>query len=184
MKINILLICLFIGLQANSAPMPGTSTSQLVSPELGLHRSSAGFTISSAATKWQQATPPKESKFIEALYKSPENGKLRGTLTVRVDRDVKEKSLDLYMKKWMKEYPRFGFDVTGSKPFKMAKKEGYVVDLVNREKNRQLRQVVFLKNGKAVILTCRDQSEEFKESLNQCNDIVKTFAWNNSDKTK
>lgn len=163
---------------AHAAPMPATSTSSLVSPQLGLHRSSAGFTISSAKTNWAPSAAPKESRFIEALYKSPDNGKQKGTLSVRVEKAVKEKTLESYMKKWMKEYPRFGFDVTGAKPFKMTNKEGYVVDLINREKNSQLRQVVFLKESKAVILTCRDQAASFSESIKQCNEIVKTFSWN------
>jgi hypothetical protein len=52
-----------------------------------------------------------------------------------------------------------------------------VLDLINRDNGRQLRQVVFLKKQKAVILTCRDQVSTFKDSLKNCNQIIRTFQW-------
>ncbi len=164
---------------AFGAPIPGTSSSELVKPELGIYRSPLGFEISNATTDWLPTEAPEGSKFIETLYRSPNKAfDTRGTLTIRVDKLNKKQRLKSYMTRWNKEYPRFGFDVLGSKPFKLNKKSGYVVDLINREKQRQIRQVVFLKEKTAVILTCRDHISNFKNSLKSCNRIVKSFAWN------
>ena len=99
------------------------------------------------------------------------------SLTVRVDELQKEIPLDKYIQKWMKEYPRYGFDVLGSKPFVQNKQRGYVLDLVNREQGKQLRQVVFLKQKKAVILTCRDRIVSFQDNLKGCNKIIRSFEW-------
>lgn len=101
----------------------------------------------------------------------------KAVLTVRVDDLKKETTLDKYVQRWMKEYPRFGFDVLGSGAFSQNKQRGYVLDLVNRDQKKQLRQVVFLKGKEAVILTCRDNQSTFKDTLKSCNEIVRNFTW-------
>jgi hypothetical protein len=189
---------------AQAAPIPATSTSKLVSPQLGLYRSPMGFQITAGGSGWVHAEPPKGNKFIATLYKAPtaaepgsvadqmrndlaSNGSVTASipkktvtaasLTVRVDELQKDIPLDKYIQKWMKEYPRYGFDVLGSKPFVQNKQRGYVLDLVNREQGKQLRQVVFVKQKKAVILTCRDRIDSFQTNLKGCNQIIRSFEW-------
>lgn len=168
------------GPQASSAPIPGTATSTLIAPSSGLFRSPLGFHLSAGSSGWTQTEAPGGNKFITTMYRSPgakfigENG----MLTVRVDKLAKVMPLDRYIQRWMKEYPKYGFDVLGSKPFAQKKERGYVLDLINRDNGKQLRQVVFLRNQNAVILTCRDKSISFKESLKSCNEIIRTFEWN------
>jgi len=87
-------------------------------------------------------------------------------------------SLKRYVKRWIKEYPKYGYDVLGSKAFKAGKKKGYVIDLINTRKKRQLRQVIYLKKKTAVLMTCRDHADSFSNSLKECNNIVKNFRWN------
>ncbi len=163
-----------------AAPHPGTATSTLVSPQLGIFRSPLGFQVSAGESGWKQAEAPADNKFIATIYKAPlkslKSGDA-GSLTVRVDKLSKDLALDKYVQKWMKEYPKYGFDVIGSLPFSQNKEKGYVLDLINRDSGKQLRQVVFLKKMKAVILTCRDQTTTFKESLGNCNKIIRTFQW-------
>jgi hypothetical protein len=179
MKRNIAaLVFIFLASQiAAAAPHPGTATSTLVSPQLGVYRSPLGFQVNAGASGWKQTEAPSDNKFIAALYKSPSKND-GGTLTIRVDKLAKEVALDKYVQRWMKEYPKYGFDVLGSKPFAQNKDKGYVLDLINRDSGRQLRQVVFLKKQKAVILTCRDQTASFKDSLKGCNQNIRTFQWN------
>ena len=187
---------------AFAAPIPGTATSKLVSPQIGLYHSPMGFQLNAGGTGWSHVAPPKGNKYIATVYRAEPgsvaaqmNADLHATgnvvkdnavasakgspamLTVRVDNLDKEMTLDRYIGKWMKEYPRYGFDVLGSKPFMQGKSKGYVLDLVNRNQGKQLRQVVFLKQKSAVILTCRDSIGTFQTSLKACNQIVKTFTW-------
>jgi len=165
---------------ANAAPHPGTATSALVAPQLGVYRSPLGFQVDAGHSGWTQAQAPADNKFIATMYKAPVKAGAKGdtaSLTVRVDQLNKEMTLDKYVQRWMKEYPKYGFDVIGSLPFAQNKDKGYVLDLINRDSGRQLRQVVFLKRNKAVILTCRDQTADFKESLKNCNHIIRTFQW-------
>lgn len=177
-KIMLLTIALgFIGLSqmASAAPIPGSTSSKMVAPKLGLFRSPKGFVISAGGSGWSHVEAPKDSKFVATMYDSPVS---TAALTVRVDELKKDTNLDAYVQKWMKAYPRYGFDVLGSKPFAQNGAKGYVLDLINRDSKKQLRQVLFLKDKKAVILTCRDDQKKFRESLKGCNQIIKTFAWN------
>lgn len=192
-----------VSLTASAAPIPGTATSKLVSPQIGLYHSPLGFQLNAAHTGWAHVAPPAGNKYIATVYRAEpgsvaaqmhadlhsagnvvNGGKALAaakgapaTLTVRIDNLEKETTLDKYIGKWMKEYPRYGFDVLGSKPFLQAKNKGYVLDLVNRDQGKQLRQVVFLKQKNAVILTCRDRVATFQTSLKACNEIIKTFTW-------
>jgi hypothetical protein len=165
----------FFTLTALAAPIPGSTSSKLVSPQLGLYRSPKGFVVSAGGSGWSHVEPPKGNKFVATMYDSPTS---TAALTVRVDELKRDLTLDAYVQKWMKAYPRYGFDVIGSKPFAQNGTKGYVLDIVNRDSKKQLRQVLFLKEKKAVILTCRDEQKKFKDSLKGCNEIIKTFAWN------
>ena len=162
----------------NAAPIPGTSSSQLVAPQLGIYKSKFGFEILAKDTAWIQTNPPKKSRFIETVYRSPiSNNNVRATLTVRVDKMKDKTTLRKYVKRWIKEYPKYGYDVLGSKSFKSKGKKGYVIDLMNTRKRRQLRQVIHLNKKTAVLMTCRDHSDSFDESLKECNNIVQKFRW-------
>lgn len=160
---------------SSAAPHPGAT---IVSPKIGVYRSPLGFQIAAADTNWRMELGSKDSKYVATVFKAPGENK-SAALTVRVDQLEKDISLDNYMQKWLREYPRFGFDILGSKPFMQSSRRGYVVDLINRENKKQMRQVVFLspKKKSAVILTCRDQMTTFKDSLKHCNSIIRSFDW-------
>jgi hypothetical protein len=108
---------------------------------------------------------------------SPRRSSGSAALTVRVDQLEKDVALDRYVNRWLKEYPRYGFDVLNSKPFALDKQRAYVIDLVNRDGGKQVRQVIFMKKRTVAILTCRDRIAAFNESLKGCNDIIRTFHW-------
>lgn len=189
-------IALF-ALPAQAAPIPGMGSSKLIAPELGIFRSANGFQISAGGSGWIHIEAPTDNKFIETVYRAPElessvaealsapktaNKKARrpgegASLTVRIDKLEKELALERYVQRWLKEYPRYGFDVLSSKSFVQNKHKGYVLDLVNRDSQRQLRQVIFMKKGRAAILTCRDDVATFRDSLLGCNQIIRTFNW-------
>lgn len=172
-------ITLMAAMVAQAAPLPATSTSKLVAPKLGLYRSNIGFEIASGTSGWVHSAAPSESKFVQTVYRAPSKGakSMSASLTVRVDKLDKAVAMEKYIQRWQKEYPKYGFDVLGSKPFSEGNNKGYVLDLLNRDNNKQIRQVVYMKQANAVILTCRDSANSFKESLKGCNQIIRTFKW-------
>ena len=162
-----------------AAPIPGTTSSSMVAPKLGIYNSKFGFKILAQNSNWIQTKPPKKSRFIETVYRSPlMRNNVRATLTVRVDNMKDQTSIRKYVRRWIKEYPKYGYDVLGSKAFKRGKRKGYVIDLVNTRKQRQLRQVIYLNKKTAVLMTCRDHTDSFSASLKECNKIVQNFRWN------
>lgn len=176
MKYTITTILFLLAQTTFAAPIPGAGNK--VKPQLGVYKSPQGFEIQTASTSWIQTAPPKNTRYIATMFRSPVvKNKMRATLTVRVDQLEKSMEISQYVKRWTKEYPKFGFDVKGSKKFAMNGQNGYVVDLVNTSKKRQLRQVIFMKDKKAVLLTCRDHVDSFKTALNECNKMIKTFKW-------
>lgn len=161
-----------------AAPIPATSSSTLIAPELGRFISPLGFTLSAGRSTWTQDEPPRGIDSIATIYKGPVTAEgIQAALTVRVDQFSRKTSLKSYIHKWSKDYPRFGFDILASKPVKVNDQTGYLLDLVNKETEKQIRQVVFLKDRRAVIFTCRDHIRSFSDNLRSCNEIIRTFSW-------
>jgi hypothetical protein len=176
MKYTILLTFVFLAQNVFAAPIPASGNK--AHPKLGVYQSPQGFAMQTAGSDWIQSAPPKNTRYIATMFRSPKiKNNMRATLTVRVDQLSKPVALNQYVKRWTKEYPKFGFDVKGSKKFSMNGNEGYVVDLVSPAKKRQLRQVIFMNGKKAVLLTCRDHISTFRESLAECNKMIKSFKW-------
>jgi hypothetical protein len=169
---------LFSGFQcALAAPIPLTSSSLFISKEKGLFRSPIGFSLHAAHTNWEQIAPPKNNAYIETIYRASSDDHVQAALTVRVDETPQKYNLDEYAEKWMKDYPRFGFDILTAKKVKIGEGVGFMLDLVNRDNSKQLRQVLFIKRKHVVTLTCRDDVASFPTTLKNCNEIMRTFKW-------
>ncbi|OFZ20401.1 MAG: hypothetical protein A2Z20_08790 [Bdellovibrionales bacterium RBG_16_40_8] len=164
-----------------AAPMPLTSSSIFISGQRGLFHSPVGFSIHLANTDWVQIEKPKDNSYIDAVYRAGSDNNIQAALTVRTDKITDELSspvnLENYAQKWMKDYPRFGFVILTAKKVRVGESVGYMLDLVNRDNSKQLRQVLFVKNKYAVTLTCRDDVQNFSQTLKSCNEIMRTFSW-------
>lgn len=161
-----------------AAPIPATSSSEIIAPLLGRFISPEGFMLNSAGTNWVHMKAPKSIESVATVYKAPKATEgVQAALLVRVEPLSKPTSIKGYIHRWAKDYPRFGFEILASRPIKLKTENGYLMDLVHRETNKQLRQVVFIKNQRAVVLTCRDQMKSFNDNLRACNDIIRTFTW-------
>lgn len=161
-----------------SAPLPATSTSSIISKERGLFFSELGFKMNAGKTDWLLTPTPSGSKYMVTLYKSPKAYKgTQASLSVRLDRLKEKQDLEQYVQKWLRKYPRFGFEVLGAQNFSNKGQKGYVVDLVHKEKSKQLRQAIFMQANSAIVMTCRDHRENFKNSLRNCNSIIRSFKW-------
>ncbi len=147
-----------------------------------LYSSDEGFTINPKKTAWLRSSVPNDLKGkVEVLFrmKSPSDGS--PTFTVRIDKDITEKSLKEYTGKWLKGFGQFGLEIMGHKYFKNKNNElGFFVDITNSTSKKKMRQAIFFKNSKAVILTCMDQAHTFKKAVRPCNELIHSFSWNES----
>lgn len=171
---------LFFTLSTLSAPMPATSSSDFLKTGIGLFRSPSGFQISSEKTQWLHVEAPKDQKFISTIYKAPESYKgVQPLISVRLDTLDKRRTLNQYMREWLKVYPRLGFQVLGSKKVIVKRRRGFMMDLIHSKTQRQIRQVVFIKDKNAIVMTCRGHQENFQITVKSCNQIIRNFAWIN-----
>lgn len=175
-----LLILLFIlPFLAIAAPYPATSTSALTAPEKGLYFLHRGFTLKTEGTNWVPVSSSEQSLLDTVRFSS--NASKDGSLSIRTDKVAKSASLDLYTRKWMRDYPNYGFEVISAKNFTLNGSPALVVDMLSRSKNKQIRQVILKNNDRVAIMTCLDNKDTFNKSLQNCNQIMKTFAWNSAE---
>jgi hypothetical protein len=166
------------GVLAHAAPIPGTSTSALISEKPELFRSAHGFQLDAADTSWYLQNSKTSSEHLETIYKSPKLSQgLQASLTVRVDQRNPHESFKLYLKRSLKDYERLGLEVLRTRPVKINHVTGFLVDALGQNKEKQIRQLVFGKGQTMVILTCRDGKTNFQKSVKDCNEIFKTFQW-------
>lgn len=161
-------------------------------------RSDEGFLFSQLDTSWFRSPTPEDKQDIHILFRAPTvNDGFQPIMTVRVDNRIgNTKSIDEYVQQWMGDYSKLGYEVLGSRPFRHKNEVGYVIDVRNQSSNnnvknpkpsKQIRQAVFFRRReKAVILTCIDNASSFKNTLKECNKIIRAFTWasQNTKKTK
>jgi hypothetical protein len=181
------LLALFILIYTHStlaAPHPATGSSILTSPEQGHFFESQGFRLKTEGTDWLP-TPQNSDSVFESVRMTPK-GQIDAvsSFSVRTDSLSKQSTLEAYAKKWMRDYPSYGFEVLGAKSFSMAGGPGLVVDMVQKSKGKQIRQVILQKDRKIAILTCLDNQAVFQKTLLACNQLVKNFEWNPTEAKK
>jgi hypothetical protein len=165
---------------ALAAPHPATSTSVLTDPQYGHYFQSQGFNLRTLGTDWLP-TPQSNESLFESVRLTPKgNVESTASLSVRTDTLSKQSTLENYAKKWMRDYPSYGFEVLGAKSFAMAGGPGLVVDMIQKGRSKQIRQVILQKGQRVAILTCLDNQSSFQKTLTACNQLVKNFEWSAS----
>lgn len=160
---------------ATAAPYPATSTSALTAPEKGLYFAHKGFTLKTEGTSWVPMNS--QESILDTVKLGPvKDG--QASLSIRTDKLAKNASLELYTRKWMRDYPSYGFEVLATKSLTLNGSPALLVDMLSRSKNKQIRQVILKKDDQVAIMTCMDDKEGFAQTLSQCNQIIKTFSWN------
>lgn len=177
---NLLGLLIFLPMSALAAPYPATSSSALTNPEKGLYFLHKGFTLKTEGTSWVPVATSEQSLLDTVRFAAKDNGK--GVLSIRTDKVAKTASLELYTRKWMRDYPNYGFEVISAKNFELNGSPALVVDMLSRSKNKQIRQVVLKNQDRVAIMTCLDDKATFSKSLQSCNQIMKSFSWNEEEK--
>lgn len=176
-----ILVLLFIsGLisgPAFAAPHPVTTSSILTDPEKGQSFRGFGFKLALTHSNWIPLQKENEGLFAEVQFQNKNDLAGKGQISLRMDHLAKPQSIETYAKKWMRDYPHYGFEVLGTKAFSQGGGQGLVVDLFLRQSNKQLRQVILLQDKKVAIFTCSNDKSKFAALLGDCNQLVKSFNW-------
>jgi hypothetical protein len=173
---TLIALLLLSPLTSFAAPYPATSTSALTAPEKGLYFLHKGFSVKTDGSTWTPIATSEDS-LLDTVRFADKNAPDAASLSVRTDRVAKNASLELYTRKWMRDYPNYGFEVLATKQFNLNGNQALIVDMLSRAKNKQIRQVVLKNEDKVAIMTCLDNKDSFTKSLKECNQIIKTFTW-------
>ncbi len=174
-----ILILLLLSLTATAAPHPATTSSILTDPEKGESFQGFGFKLAFNKSTWRPLQKESDGLFAEVQFqnKGPKTDSPKAQISLRMDDLAKNQNIETYAKKWMRDYPHYGFEVLGTKTFGHSGGQGLVVDLFHRQNNKQLRQVILLKTRKVAIFTCSNEKAKFTEILTECNQLVRGFSW-------
>lgn len=170
-----LLATLLISLGSLAAPHPATSSSALTDPAKGLFFKPLSFEISKLSADLIPAPKPADltADSVQFTVKNSPSA----SFSVRIDALDEDVSLETYARRWMREYPNYGFEVLGTRALNFKGGRALVVDMTQQKKNQQLRQVVLRKDRRVAIITCFEAKARFKDILSTCNSIAQGFSW-------
>lgn len=154
-----------------ASPFPGMGSSVLVDPQVGAFLTARGYSMNTSGTTWIPMTDADGALRLQ-LQSQPS-----ATLALHFDEVPQNVKLDLYAKKWAREYSHFGFEILGSQTVQLSGHESMVIDLVQKSKAQQVRQVLIRKEKKVAIFTCKDQQVPFLKTLPACNQVIRTFKF-------
>ncbi|MGZ3774341.1 MAG: hypothetical protein ACXVCY_12035 [Pseudobdellovibrionaceae bacterium] len=178
MRYLLLFTTLCIPFAVSGAPFPATSSSALTNPEMGLYFLHKGFTLKTEGTDWVPKANSENIIDTVRFSSKDQNNNKAASLSIRTEKTAKNMALELYTRKWMRDYPNYGFEVLAAKNFSLNGCPALVVDMLSRSKNKQIRQVILKKEDRLAIITCVDNKNTFNKSLQSCNQITKSFKWN------
>lgn len=173
----IMLPLLMVHMFTLASPMPGAGSSQVPQLLKNIVVSEHGFRIGSSQQDFwtlKKDLEANQKDTFQFVASKPDSG---ARFTVNIDTFSKPTSFDSYVKKWVKEYPYFGFEILKTQVTKIAGQPCYLVDFAHRKKNKQMRQFVVVKKEFAVVMTCADDIAKFRETSTQCSDLVSNFRW-------
>ncbi|MBL7554910.1 MAG: hypothetical protein JNM24_03740 [Bdellovibrionaceae bacterium] len=172
---KIIALIYLVTLTSWSAPFPVSGTSLMTDPEEGRFLEPHGFRLKTTNLKWTPV-PDEKTSIFQTFRFAPVNNQT-AQLTVRKDELGQQKNLEVYAKKWMREYPQYGFEILTTKNMQLGGGDALLIDLVHRAKSQQIRQLVLHKNKKVVILTCLDEISKFRSTVSECNQMMTSFSW-------
>jgi hypothetical protein len=139
-----------------------------------------------ADTKWdffeasdissQTAQGDLELQFVARAPKVSDK-KTQPTLTLRIDKGDTE-SAKKYSTKWLKEFPKFGYELQSSSEAKYGSLEGYDMELLSTISDRHVRQFVVARPKEMWVFTCSADSKHFNEAWQACVKILNTAKIN------
>ena len=178
----VLLNVLLLASSTYASPFPATASSALIAPEKGFFFLAKGFALKAPGDKWQLTEPLNSdeaaptAKSASFRFKKVDSG--TASLSIRLETLRADLTLENYAKRWMKDYSNYGFDLLATKEFTESQARGLVIDLFHKKTEQQVRQVLFMKDRKIVLFTCKDGRKNFTATVLGCNQVAKSFQWN------
>ncbi len=171
-------LLVFILSKAIAAPHPTTSSSLVNQPSSNAVFSQFGFKLNYLPKSWiltENTTSEKNSSQKQIDLKNQ-----TARMSFNFDETKNKVDLETYVRKFLRDYNQFGFEVVGSQSMRNTsnKVTSIVLDITQKNKKTKSRQVFFQNGKKIVTATCVDEIETFDQSTKDCNKILGSFYWN------
>ncbi len=169
-----------------SSPIPTTGSTLINKPQWSsVVLSQLGFNLKFNSNEWIYIENPLSNSYprSELNLTKPQielgfqNLSETARLSLKADKIYSKGSLEQYLKKYLRDYNQYGFELLSTQTLKMNSQPVVVIDLLQKNKLTQSRQVFFQHNDNLVIATCTDKTELFKKTFDMCQAVLNTFTW-------
>ena len=165
-------------LVVSAAPHPTTSASLVNQVGSSAVFSQFGFKLNYLPPKWtltENTTSENNSGQKQIDIKNQ-----TARMSFSFDETKTAVDLETYVRRFLRDYNQFGFEVTGLQSIKNSAKKvtSVILDIGQKNQMTKSRQVFFQNGKKIVTATCIDDVENFDQSTKDCNKILGSFYWN------
>lgn len=162
-----------------AAPIPTTGSSMLNSPKWNTAFSQMGFSFKLVSDDWIFLENPisEHQPLNQEIDLGLKTLSESARLSLKTEVLKTKVNLDNYARKYLRDYNQYGFEVLSTRSVKINNIPAVVVDLIQKNKATQSRQVFFNSDDKVLIASCIDKTETFSLTSNMCNQLLNQFIW-------
>ena len=173
-----ILALLFLSAVGFAAPHPTTSSSLVNQASSSIVFSQFGFKLNYMPENWQLTENTTSENNAGQKQIDLKNHTAR--ISFNYDETKTNVDLETYVRRFLRDYNQFGFEVAGLQSIKNpANKVTSVILDINQKNQKTKSRQVFFQNGKKIVTaTCIDDLETFDKSTKDCNKILGSFNWN------
>lgn len=174
-----LMLGLFIISPAIAAPHPTTGSSVVNLPKWSTVFSQMGFEFDLVSNEWIFLDSPTTASHplnqqIDLGLKSLSS---TARLSLKSEQLKTKTSVESYVKKYLRDYNQYGFEILSTKSMQINNSPVVILDLRQKNKATQSRQVFFGSSNRVTIASCLDKIESFTVTSNFCNQLLNTYKW-------
>lgn len=177
----VFLISILVSTMCLSAPHPGVGSSVLNTIQNGSLFSQMGFKLTSVPEGWNLIASGKSETSISKELQIDLGKKFSitnehlGRISFKSETTLKKVDLESYVKKYLRDYNQFGFEVSGLQS--QREKNSVIVDINQKNKKTRSRQMFFQNGTRIVTATCVDDFESFDQAIKDCNLVFGGLIW-------
>lgn len=176
---RLFLFILWVPFFVNAAPFPTTGSSMVNSPKWNTAFSQMGFSFKLVSDEWVFLENPSLARLpanqqIDLGFKTLSES---ARLSLKTETYRGKVNLETYAKKYLRDYNQYGFEVISSRSMKINGISAVVIDLIQKNKLTQSRQIFLGTNEKITIASCIDKTELFNLTSNMCSQLINNYNW-------
>lgn len=169
------LFAVFTQTATQAAPFPTTGSSLVNSPKWNTVFSQMGFSFKLVSDEWVFIQSPSKNQ-IDLGFRTLSD---TARLSLKTENYKSAVNLENYVKKYLRDYNQYGFEVLSTKTEKIGQQNAIVIDLLQKNKLTQSRQIFLTAGNKITIASCIDKTDYFTMTSNMCNQLLNTYNWRN-----